>query len=278
MLKARLIGEGKYHQKLSTLLRPFVYRRYIDFSAIDSLRRMKMMISQEVRRKQLVNNIKLGAGGIREIEFIVQVFQLIRGGRIKALQQRSLLTVLPQLVIAGEIKEDTKIVLENAYCFLRRIENIIQALADQQTQTLPDNELDQQRLLYAMSITAWPEFLQKLQSQMGSVHQQFEQLIGIESPNHQVEDQHWSTLWHNRWSDKESIAWLEQEKQHNSDWHSEKVWHLLSDFRSDVTKRSIGNRGRHVLDRLYHNLFVTFNKPNRLSLYLSVYCMFLNKL
>ncbi|MCW8834305.1 MAG: bifunctional [glutamate--ammonia ligase]-adenylyl-L-tyrosine phosphorylase/[glutamate--ammonia-ligase] adenylyltransferase [Colwellia sp.] len=254
MLKARLIGEGEYHQKLSTLLRPFVYRRYIDFSAIDSLRRMKMMISQEVRRKQLINNIKLGAGGIREIEFVVQVFQLIRGGRVKALQQRSLLTVLPELVIAGEIKEETKLVLENAYCFLRRVENIIQALADQQTQTLPEAELGKQRLLYVLGYSAWPDFLQVLEGHMSSVHQQFEQLIGIESPNHHAEDQHWSTLWHSRWSDEESIAWLEQEKTNANDWHSEKVWHLLADFRADVTKRSIGNRGRQVLDKLVPQL------------------------
>jgi len=254
MLKARLIGEGKYHQKLSTLLRPFVYRRYIDFSAIDSLRRMKMMISQEVRRKQLVNNIKLGAGGIREIEFIVQVFQLIRGGRVKALQQRSLLTVLPQLVIAGEITEETKKVLESAYRFLRRVENIVQALADQQTQTLPVNELDQQRVLYVLDFASWSEFMQVLEGHMSAVHDKFEQLIGIESPNHQVEDQHWSALWHSRWSDEESIAWLEQEKHHANDWHSDKVWNLLSDFRSDVTKRSIGNRGRQVLDKLVPQL------------------------
>jgi len=254
MLKARLIGEGEYHQKLSTLLRPFVYRRYIDFSVIDSLRRMKMMISQEVRRKQLINNIKLGAGGIREIEFIVQVFQLIRGGRIKALQQRSLLTVLPQLVIAGEIQEDTKIVLENSYCFLRRVENIIQALADQQTQTLPDGELDQQRILYVLGFATWNDFLNVLENHMSSVHQQFEQLIGFESPNNHIEDQHWSTLWQSRWSDEESIAWLEQEKSDTNPWHSERVWHLLADFRTDVSKRSIGNRGRQVLDKLIPQL------------------------
>ena len=117
MLKARVIGQSKYHQELSSMLRPFVYRRYIDFSVIDSLRRMKMMIAQEVRRKQLVNNIKLGAGGIREVEFIVQVFQLIRGGRVKELQQRSLLTVLPKLVLSGEITDTSKQVLENAYRF-----------------------------------------------------------------------------------------------------------------------------------------------------------------
>ena len=97
------------------LLRPFVYRRYIDFSVIDSLRRMKSMISQEVRRKQLINNIKLGAGGIREIEFIVQVFQLIRGGRVKELKQRRLLTVLLELVIVGEMEEGSKVILEPEY-------------------------------------------------------------------------------------------------------------------------------------------------------------------
>ena len=111
MLKARLIGQGKYHDQLSTILRPFVYRRYIDFSVIDSLRRMKMMIAQEVRRKQLNNNIKLGAGGIREVEFIVQVFQLIRGGRIKELQHRRLLTVLPILVEKEEITAENETVL-----------------------------------------------------------------------------------------------------------------------------------------------------------------------
>lgn len=256
MLKARVIpplnGDDSYHQQLSKLLRPFVYRRYIDFSVIDSLRRMKMMISQEVRRKQLVNNIKLGAGGIREIEFIVQVFQLIRGGRVKALQQRRLLTVLPELVNSGELQEDSKLVLENAYCFLRRVENIIQALADKQTQTLPDNDLDKQRILHVLQFTSWQDFCLTLEKHMHDVHEKFEQLIGIESPNHQVQDEHWTTLWHSRWSDEESIAWLEQDQDGNEEthWNSEDIWRLLSDFRDDVSKRSIGKRGREVLDKL----------------------------
>ncbi|MDP7593877.1 MAG: bifunctional [glutamate--ammonia ligase]-adenylyl-L-tyrosine phosphorylase/[glutamate--ammonia-ligase] adenylyltransferase [Litorilituus sp.] len=263
MLKARLIGEGVHHQKLATLLRPFVYRRYIDFSAIDSLRRMKMMISQEVRRKQLVNNIKLGAGGIREIEFVVQVFQLIRGGRVKALQQRRLLTVLPRLVTAGEISQETKAVLERAYCFLRRVENIIQALADKQTQTLPTSELDQQRMLQVLNIDNWLTFMQILQGHMEAVHQQFEQLIGLESPNHHAEDQHWSTLWQSRWSDEESIAWLDQAGDVDSHWAGDKVWQLLSDFREDVGKRSIGNRGRQVLDKLVPQLICHIQQANQ---------------
>ncbi|MEW6993341.1 bifunctional [glutamate--ammonia ligase]-adenylyl-L-tyrosine phosphorylase/[glutamate--ammonia-ligase] adenylyltransferase [Colwelliaceae bacterium MEBiC 14330] len=257
MLKARVIGQSQYHEQLSTMLRPFVYRRYIDFSVIDSLRRMKMMIAQEVRRKQLVNNIKLGAGGIREIEFIVQVFQLIRGGRVKELQQRSLLTVLPQLVLSGEINETNKQVLENAYRFLRRVENILQALADEQTQTLPKNELDQQRLLTVLQIDNWQNFLKILAKHMDSVHQEFDLLIGLESPNHQAPDEHWVTLWHSRWSDKESIAWLEQEPLAQS---SDLIWQLLRDFREDVAKRSIGNRGRQVLDKLMPLLLCRLQK------------------
>lgn len=257
MLKARVIGQSQYHEQLSSMLRPFVYRRYIDFSVIDSLRRMKMMIAQEVRRKQLTNNIKLGAGGIREIEFIVQVFQLIRGGRVKELQQRSLLTVLPQLVKSGEIEEGNKQVLESAYRFLRRVENIIQALADKQTQTLPDNELDQHRVLSVLQIETWPEFLTVLAKHMESVHQEFDLLIGIESPNHQAPDEHWVTLWHSRWSDKESIAWLAQEAD---EWHSENIWRVISDFREDVGKRSLGNRGRQVLDKLIPLLLCRLQK------------------
>ena len=250
MLKARLIGQGKYHDQLSTILRPFVYRRYIDFSVIDSLRRMKMMIAQEVRRKQLNNNIKLGAGGIREVEFIVQVFQLIRGGRIKELQHRRLLTVLPILVEKEEITAENEAVLANAYCFLRRVENIIQALHDQQTQTLPDNELDQARLLWALNhdeCRTWAEFIDFLALQMNGVHQEFSALIGEESPNHQAKDEHWSALWDSQWSDEESIAWIEQVSVFVD---AKKIWSLLSEFRVEMKKRSVGNRGRAVLDKL----------------------------
>ncbi|MGB1263470.1 MAG: bifunctional [glutamate--ammonia ligase]-adenylyl-L-tyrosine phosphorylase/[glutamate--ammonia-ligase] adenylyltransferase [Cognaticolwellia sp.] len=259
MLKARLIGEGKYHGQLSDMLRPFVYRRYIDFSVIDSLRRMKAMIAQEVRRKQLSNNIKLGAGGIREVEFIVQVFQMIRGGRVSALQHRNLLTVLPLLVEHQEISQESAQVLTHSYRFLRRVENIIQALHDQQTQTLPDNELDQQRLITVLAdanCNDWASFLEQLSLHMQGVHQQFSELIGEESPNRQAVDQYWSTLWDSQWSDEESITWIEQSPQLRGDagsktlWQSETIWRTLSDFRAEMLKRVMGNRGRQVLDKL----------------------------
>lgn len=250
MLKARLIGEGKYHGILSDLLRPFVYRRYIDFSVIDSLRRMKMMIAQEVRRKKLNGNIKLGAGGIREVEFIVQVFQLIRGGRIKDLQQRSLLTVLPILVEHQEISPQSQQILEKAYRFLRRVENIIQALDDKQTQTLPEKTLDQARILHVLgdkAFPAWSEFLAYLQQLTNAVHQEFIVLIGEESPNHQMENEQWVTLWESEWPDDESIEWI---ASNQPDWHAVKTWQLLVELKGDFKQRSIGNRGRQILSKL----------------------------
>lgn len=266
MLKARVIGEGAFHQQLTDMLRPFVYRRYIDFSVIDSLRGMKMMIVQEVRRKQLINNIKLGAGGIREIEFIVQVFQLIRGGRVKELQQRNLLTVLPLLVKSGEITADTESTLSQAYRFLRRVENIIQALADKQTQTLPDTALDKERLITILTFNTWSEFLEVLTTHMNNVHQEFKQLIGVESPNHQAADEHWITLWHSRWSDEESIAWLIQDEQV---WDSTKLWQVLSDFREDSSRRSLGSRGRQVLDKLIPILLCRLQKTENADVVLA---------
>ncbi len=259
MLKARLIGDSAYHGKLSDMLRPFVYRRYIDFSVIESLRKMKMMIAQEVRRKQLTNNIKLGAGGIREIEFIVQVFQLIRGGRIKALQIRQLMSVLPELVNQEVIDANSAEVLSAAYLFLRRVENIVQALDDKQTQTLPDTPLDQERLLYVLGIDSWSTFIEQLSYHMDAVHQAFGALIGEENPHHQTVDEQWSVLWLSRWSAEESIESLTKLAPN---WTHENCWNLIAAFREETDKKRIGVRGRQVLDKLMPLLLQHLVKEN----------------
>ncbi len=119
MVKARLMGDDqdRWSQELQQMLRPFVYRRYIDFSVIQSLRNMKAMISREVRRRGLKNNIKLGAGGIRETEFIVQVFQLIRGGRERSLQLRALLPTISAIESLGLLPPEQVAALREAYLF-----------------------------------------------------------------------------------------------------------------------------------------------------------------
>ena len=132
MVKSRIVaGDPKAGQVLMESLRPFVYRRYIDFSAFESLRSMKAMISREVRRQGLENNIKLGSGGIREIEFVVQAFQLIRGGRDRELQQRELLIILNELEALELLPSPVVNELREAYIFLRNLEHALQGMEDE---------------------------------------------------------------------------------------------------------------------------------------------------
>ena len=163
MLKARVLNpDGVHSQELQQLLRPFIYRRYIDFSAIESLRRMKQQIEQENRRLNRRDNIKLGAGGIREIEFIVQVFQLIYGGSRRELQDRQCLVNLHHLGDAELLDQQAVFDLEDAYLFLRRVEHAIQALNDQQTQSLPSEPELRQRMIDTLGFSDWNSFLNVL--------------------------------------------------------------------------------------------------------------------
>ncbi|HAQ84837.1 MAG TPA: bifunctional glutamine synthetase adenylyltransferase/deadenyltransferase, partial [Pseudomonas sp.] len=139
-------GSEAAGKELLEMLRPFVYRRYLDFSAIDALRTMKQLIQQEVRRKGMAANIKLGSGGIREVEFIAQAFQLIHGGRDLSLQQRPLLKVLTTLAGQGYLPAAAVEELREGYEFLRYTEHALQAIDDRQTQMLPENQTDCDRV------------------------------------------------------------------------------------------------------------------------------------
>jgi glutamate-ammonia-ligase adenylyltransferase len=155
-VKARaLTGLLAYRLIYAESVRPFVYRRYLDFGVFESLREMKALIAKEVARRDLAEHVKLGPGGIREIEFIVQSFQLIRGGQDRRMQSPSLLAVLPQLaggkLLPGRVAQE----LEAAYAFLRRLENRLQMLADQQTHTVPGDPLARERLALAMGFENW---------------------------------------------------------------------------------------------------------------------------
>ncbi len=156
-VKARAIcGNPDDVASVSALIRPFVYRRYLDFGIFESLREMKAMIRSEVTRRELKDDIKLGSGGIREIEFIAQVLQMIRGGRDAALRSRSLLGVIGRLAERRFLDPEVAEELLSAYRFLRRLENRIQALDDKQTHRLPDDVDDRARLALAMGFDDWP--------------------------------------------------------------------------------------------------------------------------
>ncbi len=127
-------------------LRPFVFRRYLDFGVFESLREMKGLIARDVVRRDRVASLKLGIGGIREIEFIVQAFQLVRGGQDGVLRQQSLLKVLPHLAGVRLLPEDVVQELASAYDFLRLLENRVQMLEDAQTHDLPVDPLARERI------------------------------------------------------------------------------------------------------------------------------------
>lgn len=178
LIKARACaGDVASCSELLQSLRPFVFRRYIDFGVFESLRDMKAMIEREVRRKGMDNNIKLGRGGIREAEFIVQAFQLIRGGVDKRLQQRGLLPVLQLLGETGLLPLQAVHDLRAAYLFLRQVEHRIQALHDRQTQELPSAPAEQQRLAASLGFSGWPDFIQALDMHREKVEEQFRNVV-----------------------------------------------------------------------------------------------------
>lgn len=178
LIKARIVaGDKQAGTELLQALNPFIYRRYIDYSAFESLRDMKAMISRENRIKGRENNIKLGSGGIREVEFIAQAFQLIRGGRDRQLQQRELLTILPLLPEAVGVPQQLVEELTAAYILLRNIEHAIQAIADKQTQELPADELSLERIAWNLGRLSWLELEQQLLQKRSDVSRHFADVI-----------------------------------------------------------------------------------------------------
>ena len=159
-VKARAItGTARYRALYDEVVRPFVYRRYLDFGVYESLREMKAMIAREVERRELKDNVKLGPGGIREIEFIVQSQQLIRGGAEPGLQTPSLLAALPRLAGAKLLAPSTVAELADTYAFLRRVENRLQMENDAQEHTLPADPAGRERLAATMGCDAWATFV-----------------------------------------------------------------------------------------------------------------------
>lgn len=256
MVKARVMGSEMYpqYQELRKMLRPFVFRRYIDFSAIQSLRRMKSMISSEVRRRGLGNNIKLGPGGIREVEFIAQVFQLIRGGREPSLRGRGLLETLDAIDTLSLLESENVQQLRSAYCFLRRLENLLQAMADKQTQTLPDKPCDQLKLACAMQFENWSAMVQATEQHMLNVHQVFANLIGEDEDEEDANPiaKHFHELWD--MADRPEV--IEHLLEH--DLHVENPadkQKIIQQFKADLAKKTLGPRGREVLNRLMPKVF-----------------------
>ena len=162
-VKARAVtGVTEYDEVFKNVIRPFVFRRYLDFGIFESLREMKALIAREVQRRDLEDNIKLGRGGIREIEFIVQALQLVRGGSNARLRVQSLLVCLPLLAGQKLLPADAVTDLLTAYDFLRRLENRLQMYLDEQTHQLPESESRRASVVAAMGMDSWQQLCETL--------------------------------------------------------------------------------------------------------------------
>ena len=248
MIKARPIaGDRAEGEKLMRRLRPFVYRRYLDYGAFESLREMKLLIAREVERKGLRRNVKLGPGGIREIEFIGQAFQLIYGGRYPALQSRSIVTVLDQLAADDHLPGYAVAHLIQAYGFLRRSENRIQAYKDQQTHDLPEDEPGKVRLALTMGFDDWGSYVRALMAHVRRVEEQFQQVFAApQSEEGDAAELGWVGIWTGDTVDATAIAQLRTSGFTDPD----AALGQLQRLRGGHTCRALTKNGRERLNAL----------------------------
>jgi glutamate-ammonia-ligase adenylyltransferase len=248
MIKARPIaGDRAAGEALMRRLRPFVYRRYLDYGAFASLREMKGLIAREVERKGLRRNVKLGPGGIREIEFVGQAFQLIYGGRLPALQARGISDVLDQLAAEEIMPAYAVAQLQEAYGFLRRTENRLQAFDDRQTHDLPTDDLAKVRLAFAMGFDDWGGLVRALMNHVRRVEEQFQQVFAApQSDEGDAANLGWVGIWAGSGSDAAALAHFQDGGFADGEAALQRVQRL----RGSRTCRALTKNGRERLNAL----------------------------
>ena len=249
LIKARTVaGDKKAGDLLLEQLHPFIYRRYLDYSAFEALREMKQMIALDVKRRGMANNIKLGAGGIREIEFFGQIFQLIRGGVTPALQQTGILSVLEALAHEHIIPRDVCRELTEAYLFFRNTENRLQAYSNQQTHRLPSDGIGRLRLAASMGVEGTESFDSILAEHRQRVHGHFQMLLqsGAEDEKTGQSEDSLEGIWQDVLESSRAervLSALGYEQPQD-------VLRLLDFLRNDPETRALSPKGRQRLDKL----------------------------
>jgi len=251
MVKARAItGEPDEVDALTGMLRAFVYRRYIDFGVIESIRDMKRMIERELHRKGMDANIKLGEGGIREIEFIGQAFQLVRGGREPELQVRPIQQVLRLLGARGILPSYAVRELLDAYRFLRLTENRIQAWKDEQKHSLPGDPQGQARLAASMGFDGWDAFAKTLARHRRRVHEQFGHVFAAPQTEPTPQESPLAAAWGAPADDPLATAALLDAGFGDA----AATLGRLAELRGSAAVRTLPGRGRAKLDQLMPSL------------------------
>ncbi|ACL71561.1 (Glutamate--ammonia-ligase) adenylyltransferase [Thioalkalivibrio sulfidiphilus HL-EbGr7] len=254
LIKARVVaGDREAGRELMRALRPFVFRRYLDYGAFAALRDMKAMINREAARRSRGDDVKLGEGGIREVEFIGQAFQLIRAGRDPRLQLRGIRPVLRRLaemeLMPGYVVDQ----LITAYEFLRRTENHLQMAQDQQTHRLPESDEARLRLAFSMGHDDWEGFSRELARHRRRVQEHFQQVFaapqgeaeeaaGAEGPGQAV----LASIWAGDRSGERAQAVLAEAGFRDAP----KALEWIEDLREGAACRSLTATGRERLDQL----------------------------
>lgn len=246
LIKARSVaGDIGAGEQLLNRLKPFVYRKYLDFGAFQAIRDMKTMIDREIERKQVQGNIKLGQGGIREIEFITQSLQLIRGGRETELQSNRIQSVIDQLIAIRAIDQQTADELRQSYIFLRNLEHRLQMLADEQTHNLPSQPVPQLQTALAMGYPDWASLSEKIKQITTTVHHHFQHIL---SEREQRDDapEILNDVWSTRLESEAAIKTLTQAGFENV----EKTFEHIKQSRQGKLYHAHTKLGRQRLDRL----------------------------
>jgi [glutamine synthetase] adenylyltransferase / [glutamine synthetase]-adenylyl-L-tyrosine phosphorylase len=248
LIKARVVaGDQDAGAELMQRLRPFVFRKYLDYTAVEEIRSLKASIHRELLRKGIESNIKLGPGGIREVEFIGQAFQLIRGGRDTRFQERRILPVLAHLADEGDLTPQAVRDLSSAYEFLRNTEHRLQEIRDQQTQVLPTDELDRLRVAVGMGFGDWPGFHAALTRHMQRVHEHFNSVFAApqgEAPAADEPGLH--ALWAGMLDDTTAHEVLQVAGFADADT----TINLLKGLRASGAYSALSANGRERLDKL----------------------------
>ena len=247
-IKARAItAPERYAEIEASAVRPFVYRRYLDYGVFESLREMKALIEREVERRELADDVKLGPGGIREVEFIVQALQLTRGGRDRSLQTPVLRTALRRLGETRILPAEVVVQLDAAYVFLRRLENRLQMLGDAQVHALPVERLARERVALAMGARDWAALLSDLERHRECVRSHFREVIlggGAQ------QDAAVRIDLGRFWDTRAETAALAESLEHAGFGDSAEAARLLLELRASSLVRKLDEPGRRRLQAL----------------------------
>ncbi|MDC9729201.1 MAG: bifunctional [glutamate--ammonia ligase]-adenylyl-L-tyrosine phosphorylase/[glutamate--ammonia-ligase] adenylyltransferase [Methyloprofundus sp.] len=245
MVKVRPVaGDKQGAEQFMSLIKPFVYRRYLDYGAFEELRSLKQQITQELQRKDRMDNVKLGPGGIREIEFIGQAFQLIRGGQDTDLQERQIQIILKLLGDKGLLSAEDSVQLIRSYQFLRRAENHIQEYQDRQAHDLPKTEKEQLILAFSMGFSDWQSFKQALDKVRTQVHAVFTEVFSIEDKEAQPSTS--SQIWMGQAHEEIRLNQLAELSYRKP----EEILTLIDQFQNASSIKRLTIKGANALNKL----------------------------